>query len=393
MSSPLTDIVAQQYERWVYPQPIEDLEEAAKAGRTLMDPSVHHLAFWPERDYPKAMDILVAGCGAYEAAMLAFHNRDASVIGIDVSAASLGHEEKLKKKHKLDNLELRRLPIEEAGTLAKRFDLITAGGVLHHMADPQGGLRALAALLKPDGALPIMLYAKHGRVGIEMLRELFQNLGLKQDARSVAVVRDVLRALPASHPAAVARAAANDMAYDAGIVDLFLHQREQSYTVEDCIGFCEGAGLAFQDWLTNTLYYPESAFPPGSPPYAAINALPEREIWAAMELVHSLANARHHFVARRPDPKRPVIDFTGPAWQQYVPHLTYGASYQGGIIQRAGHRVPLPGTAGAAASQIDGHKTIAAILQAAVAETAQGRQLFLSLWRLGFIRVRIPGAV
>jgi hypothetical protein len=34
---------------------------------------------------------------------------------------------------------------------------------LHHLPDPQAGLRALCAVLKDDGALALMLYGKYGR--------------------------------------------------------------------------------------------------------------------------------------------------------------------------------------------------------------------------------------
>lgn len=116
MASPLDDAIAQQYGRWPYPNPASDLNAYARAGRDVCDPALCHRLFWPDRDKPGTLDILVAGCGANQAADIAFHNRDARVLGLDVSDASIAHERYLKDKHELANLELLRLPIEQVAT-------------------------------------------------------------------------------------------------------------------------------------------------------------------------------------------------------------------------------------------------------------------------------------
>lgn len=102
----LTDDIARQYERWVYPRPVLDLHEHEARLRCSANPSAQHLAFWPDRDYPQGLQILSAGCGANQAAAIAFQNPTAQVLGIDVSASSLAHEELLKSKYQLTNLEL-----------------------------------------------------------------------------------------------------------------------------------------------------------------------------------------------------------------------------------------------------------------------------------------------
>ena len=63
--------------------------------------------------------------------------------GIDVSKASIEETAKLKRKHGLHNLDLAQLPIERAGELGASFDYIVCTGVLHHLPDPDAGLRAL----------------------------------------------------------------------------------------------------------------------------------------------------------------------------------------------------------------------------------------------------------
>ena len=145
------DPIAAQYNQWVYPRPLDDL--AAQPGRQAADPALTHRIYWPDRADPGPLDILVAGCGANQAAEIAFHNRSARVVGIDVSDAALAHERVLKDKHQLANLETLKLPVEAAARLGHQFDLVIATGVLHHLVDPVAGLKALGDCLKRDGAV------------------------------------------------------------------------------------------------------------------------------------------------------------------------------------------------------------------------------------------------
>jgi len=53
--------------------------------------------------------------------------------------------------------DLLNLPFPE-----NRFDLVFCVGVLHHLADPEAGLRALWKCLKPGGRLCLWVYAREG---------------------------------------------------------------------------------------------------------------------------------------------------------------------------------------------------------------------------------------
>ena len=58
-TDPLGDVVSQQYEKWVYPAPIDDLEEWLRGNWQWFDPSHAYRLLWPDRDYRPGMDILV----------------------------------------------------------------------------------------------------------------------------------------------------------------------------------------------------------------------------------------------------------------------------------------------------------------------------------------------
>src|SRR4051794_34987695 len=106
-----SDPIVAQYESWVYPQPVPDMAEAVAKDKLfdMSDPALFRRKLWPKRVEPDSLDILIAGCGANQAAYYAFMNPDSRVVGIDVSKASLEHEKYLKQKHELHNLELHRL--------------------------------------------------------------------------------------------------------------------------------------------------------------------------------------------------------------------------------------------------------------------------------------------
>jgi SAM-dependent methyltransferase len=394
-ASPLADVVSNQYERWMYPQPILDLEGWLAHNWQWFDPSHAHRMFWPDRDSRPGMDILVAGCGTNQAAVFAFTNPEAKVVAIDVSQPSLDHHAYLKDRYAMKNLELHRLPIEEVGSLNREFDLIVSTGVLHHMAEPKAGMKALAACLRPDGVAAVMLYAKYGRIGVEMLQGVFRELGLRQNDPSVLMVKDALATLSQDHPIKSYVAVAPDLEFDAGLVDTFLHGRERSYTVDDCLDLVASSGLVFQDLFLKSAYYPPmvstSAF------HAAVAALPEQKQWSIMERVN-IRNACHFFTACRAD--RPTasyrIDFASADALDYVPSLRYRCGLNGNEISRPSWSTKLDAVQVALAQQMDGRRTIREIVAAAGkggplqprSEDELGqfaKTLFQSLWQLDFV--------
>jgi SAM-dependent methyltransferase len=200
MGGPLFDQVANQYEEWIYPEPIRDLPAWLVSNWQWFDPSHAYQMFWPDSEYRAGIDILVAGCGTNQAAMFAYANPGAQVVAIDVSQASLAHHEFLRDKYGLKNLVIQRLPIEEVASLQQDFDLVISTGVLHHLADPLVGLKALASCLRTHGVVAIMLYARYGRAGVELMQSVFRELGLRQDEKSLAMVKQAVNSLHGSHP-------------------------------------------------------------------------------------------------------------------------------------------------------------------------------------------------
>ncbi len=398
---PDTDVVARQYEQWRYPEPIRDLEAWIQNNWEWFDPIHAHRVLWPDRAYKPGLDILIAGCGTNQAAVFAFTNPLAKVVAVDVSQPSLDHQQRLKENYGLTNLTLHLLPIESLPTLRLDFDLIVSTGVLHHLADPSAGLKALAVCLRPDGVLGVMLYARYGRIGVELLQSVFHDLGLGQDDASVRLVREAISSLAPDHPVQSYLKIARDLPFDAALVDTFLHSRDRSYSVEDCLGLIASAGLAFQGWLLKAPYYAHDVSDPPSGFYSAVNALPEARLWSVMERIQTL-NACHFFMACRSDrPKhRYTIDFSSDNALSYVPMMRMRCGMLGTEIFRPDWRMALNPAQLPFVLNVDGRRTIRDIA-ACVAQNGNfpeasaadleifSRKLFQSLWRLDFVSMAL----
>lgn len=403
-TDPLGDVVSQQYEKWVYPSPIEDLDEWLQSRWQWFDPSHAHRLMWPDRDYRLGMDILVAGCGTHQAAVIAYTNPSARVVAIDVSSASLDHHRWLKDTHDLANLALHQLPIEDVASLDRDFDLIITTGVLHHMADPAAGMRALAECLRPEGVLAVMLYASYGRIGVQMMQAVFKDIGLQQDDASLTVVRDAISQVGPLHPLASYLQIAPDLADDAGMVDTFLHGREEAYSIDDCRALVEGSGLVFQDLFLRASYYPPTA--PTSPFFSAVAALPREQQWSIMQRINA-SNACHYFLACRPE--RPLesyaIDFNSDAALGYVPTFRKACGFTGSAVRRHdGWARDLTPMQAALVEQIDGRRSIAEIIDLVTGSGTFARadrveiarealDLCRSLWEQDFISAGIPPTI
>lgn len=392
-----TDGVVRQYERWRYPFPLEDLTAWSRNNWEWFDPRDVHRVLWPDREYVPDLDILIAGCGTNQAAVFAYTNPAARVVALDVSRPSLDHQQYLKDRHGLTNLTLHQLPVEDAPSLGLSFDLVVSTGVLHHLADPAAGLRALAACARPSAAIGLMVYGRYGRLGVDMLASVFEDLCLGQDDASVALVREALTLLPPSHPVHAYLALARDWGSDAALVDTFLHARQRSYTVDECLSLVASAGLVFQTWLLNAPYHLHDLSASPSAMSSALEQLPDAAQWSLMERLHP-TNACHFLVACRPErpPASYVIDFESDTFRDYVPHLRARCGTSGTSLFRSDWSMTLTPFHLAFVEQVDGTRTIREIAASAagsepferkgVAECeAFARELFRALWRLDFL--------
>ncbi|WP_156688278.1 class I SAM-dependent methyltransferase [Mycobacterium sp. Marseille-P9652] len=381
--------------RYQYPEPVQDLEAWIDDNWEWFDPVHAHSLLWPDRAYKPDLDILIAGDDTNQAAVFAFTNRRAKVVAVGLGEQSLEHLQYLQEKYALSNLELHPRPIDESSSLGLDFDLIVATGALQLLADPEAGMRALGGCLRRDGAMGVMLPAKYGRMGIEMLQAAFRDLDIGQDEASVQMVRDVISALPMEHPVhnyfKIAPVSAQS---DAALAATFLQGPERSYSVDECLDLVASAGLVFQGWFLKAPYYPHDWFMAGSPLDQAARALPESKLWSVVEDLHVM-NACHFFMACRADrPKKNyAIDFSTDECMEYIPKMRMRSGIEDLEIYRPNWRTTVTPPQLLFLQFVNGRRTIRQIADR-VAKSGEslrvgdleefGRRLFESLWRLDF---------
>lgn len=222
--------VAAQYEADPYPMWVRE-----PVGLAVALPQ----AVARRADPARVRRVLVAGCGTGQHALVAADRWPrASLLAIDLSRASLAHA-----IAKTSALGIRRIrfalgDLLEVAAIGERYPVIEAVGVLHHLADPAAGLKALADVLAPGGVMLVALYARRARAGLAAARALVDDV-----PASAAAIRS-WRARALDELAAPEILHSPDFYSIGGCRDLVFHVREHSYDLLEIGALAQAAGLA-----------------------------------------------------------------------------------------------------------------------------------------------------
>ena len=309
------------YDRYPYPRPVDSLEKYRRLWQDRQRRRADYHLFWPARSYREDISILIAGCGTSQAAKHALRWPAAQVTGIDFSATSVRCTEELKRKYSLNNLQVRQLPIERVDELETSFDQIVCTGVLHHLADPDAGLSALRGVLKPDGAMHLMVYAPYGRTGIYMLQEFCRRIGIQATDEGIRDLISCAQGAAARTSAGKPAARGPGLSAGGGAWPMRCCTRRtgripsRSYSI-----LSKEAGLTFGRWVKQAPYSPHCGVIAKIPQAARMAQLSPPEQYAAVELFRGTM-VRHSVVLYRNDsPGGPQpVSFAGDAWPGYVP--------------------------------------------------------------------------
>ena len=118
---------------------------------------------WQHSTVYKSPKIWVAGCGTNQAIFTALKFPNATVLGSDLSDESLEICSQTADLLGISNLQLKRESLNQV-TYKEQFDYIICTGVIHHNANPQTTLNKLAAALKQQGILELMVYNRFHRL-------------------------------------------------------------------------------------------------------------------------------------------------------------------------------------------------------------------------------------
>jgi SAM-dependent methyltransferase len=355
-----------QYEAYPYPHrnPQDERRRLVVGSPSDLD-EVNHYVFAGRRSWRRPFRALVAGGGTGDglillAQRLAERGVPAEIAYLDVSGASRAIAEARAAVRGLTSIRFVTGSILDAAMLVPGpWDYIDCCGVLHHLAGPEAGLRALRSVLAPDGGLGLMVYGALGRTGVYPVQDLLRGLAGEENppADRLAVARRLLAALPPTNWLKRNSHVGDHLdGSDAGLYDLLLHGRDRAYTVPEVASLCAAAELRIAAFIEPARYEPAT--------YVADPVLRKR--FAAMTFLDRAAAAerlagnltKHVFYAVPAD--RPAS--VAVADDDAVPILrderrdSLTADADGLKI-----RFPLPRLAPAILARIDGRRTLAEI--------------------------------
>ena len=220
----VTETVKQFYEETPFPNyddhdSLRSLIDKSRRGRyaRLLDESIGANS-----------KVLEVGCGTGQLSnFLGIHCRQ--VIGTDLCGNSLRLGESFRREHGLERVRFVQMNLFQPAFRPGSFDVVLCNGVLHHTADPFGGFRGLAPLVKPGGFLVVGLYNTYGRLMTDLRRLVFRLTGGR--FRSL---DPVLR-----------RGGQSVDKRRAWFADQYRHPHESKHTMGEVLGWFEQCGLQF----------------------------------------------------------------------------------------------------------------------------------------------------
>jgi SAM-dependent methyltransferase len=255
-----TPVVSAFYDRFPYPgDPLQDGPPPGYNWRWCVDAATAACtgALPPSGN----LRILDAGCGTgVSTDYLAHLNPGAEILAVDISPGTLEvARERLRRSGGLEQASVR---IENRSLLELQgegpFDYINSVGVLHHLREPEAGLRALADLLKPGALLHLFLYADGGRWEIHRTQRALTAMGVGTGEEGLRLGRALFAELPGHNRLRRHHEQrwAIDCAADANFADMYLHPQETSYNLERLMAFVASAELEFAGFSNPQVWDP-----------------------------------------------------------------------------------------------------------------------------------------
>jgi SAM-dependent methyltransferase len=396
----LTDAqLAAQYE--AYPYPHRDPRDEARrliVGSPGHLREIDHWVFGATRAASRPLRALVAGGGSGDATIMlaqqmARDGREGTVTWLDRSTAALKIARARAAARGLTNIVWEQMSLLDLpGSGLGPFDYVDCCGVLHHLPDPDAGLRALLSVLAPGGGMGLMVYAPHGRTGIYMIQDGLRLLAPadQEPAARLDLARRVMKHLPETAWLRSNRSVTDHLSGgDSGLYDLLLNPRDRAYSVPALNDLLTGVGLSVACWLEPIRYDPIPLLP--DPRLRArIAALTPLEQAALAESVAGNIATHIVYCTRISEPPSRADPFSPDA----VPVCREGTGedvvkgIQAGntmFVLLDGLRVPVavPPMAGAILRLIDGKRSVAEI-EALLAARGSGAEAFARAWHALF---------
>jgi SAM-dependent methyltransferase len=237
-------LVQQQYEENPYPRWVNVPPSRKVGGIEAYLRQTFPLATFDRSPAGGRMEMLVAGCGTGQQPIRASQQFPAArILAIDLSRSSLAYAVRKTRELNASSIEYAQADLLKLGSLGRQFDVIQAGGVLHHLADPWTGWRTLLSLLRPGGFMLLGLYSRIARRDIHRIRTSIAERGYGATADEIRRCRQDLMNLGTGVGSADGRP--SDLFTISSCRDLLFHVQEHHVTLTEIAGFLQDNNAAF----------------------------------------------------------------------------------------------------------------------------------------------------
>ena len=191
------------------------------------------------------VDILVAGCGTGQHPIETTQRfKAARVLAVDLSLTSLCYAQRQTRALGLNTIQYAQADIMRLPSTGRMFDVIEASGVLHHLADPFAGWRALLSMLRPGGIMLLGLYSEIARRDIVAARDFIAQRGHRPTADDIRRCRqELLDCADGTSPKNVT--VLPDFFSVSGCRDLLFHIQEHRLNLPEIASFIAESNLHF----------------------------------------------------------------------------------------------------------------------------------------------------
>jgi SAM-dependent methyltransferase len=142
---------------------------------------------------------------------------------------------------KVDFLQADVLDLPSANDV---YDVVESSGVLHHLANPLAGWKALNDCLLPGGVMKVGLYSESARRAVVTARELAREMDLNADLEGIRRIRATIMNSRDGDPLHELKSS-EDLYTVSACRDLLFHVCEQRFTLDQIGGCLDQLGLRF----------------------------------------------------------------------------------------------------------------------------------------------------
>ena len=245
----ITQKIAEQYQNYPFPNSQENINFYADSEwfKEILKFFSEKAPNYQSSSLEKAL-ILEVGCGTGPTiSFLANKFPGCQAYGLDISSNALKQAESLQQLYNLKNLTL----IEDnilTMDLKKKFDVIIAIGVMHHLSNIPQGLKKLIEHLDDKGYIVLWLYGEYGRYHLNLNQKMLNILfsSVNDFKKKVALTKKLLLHSPPSYlnchidtPLQTKDAFQIYLYYawknESWLVDQFLNAHEQTFNINKII--------------------------------------------------------------------------------------------------------------------------------------------------------------